>query len=227
MKQVVAALVLLCGSSVLLTASEPATGGIVHRFLTSTGPPLETYIARRTLAASTMGGRMQAKVQAWTRIDQDGIFRFEVISETGSSLIREHVLLEALETEQRTHNQRDTVNVELRSENYRFEEKPGGSGNLATIALLPRRQSPMLLNGIITVKREDGDIVRLQGNPSRLPSWWTRTVEIAQRYERINGVRVPVELSSRADVRVAGDSTFLMTYDYLTINGRAVSSKRP
>ena len=85
----------------------------------------------------------------------------------------------------------------------------------------------MLLNGVITVRRDDGDIVRLQGSPSQSPSWWTRKVDIAQRYERINGVRVPVELASRADVRVAGDSTFLMTYDYVTINGRSVRPPRP
>jgi hypothetical protein len=227
MRLVAAALVVLGGSGVLLNASAETSHGIVHRFLQSTGPPLETYVARRTLEASTMGGRMQAKVQAWTRVDEDGIFRFDVISESGSALIREHVLVEALETEQRTHNQRDTVNVELRPENYQFKERPGGAGHLASITLLPRRQSPMLLNGVITVKRENGDIVSLQGSPSKSPSWWTRKVEIAQRYERINGVRVPIELSSRADVRVAGDSTFLMTYDYVTINGRSARSPRP
>ena len=227
MKMVAAALAVLGSSGVLLNASAEMSTGVVHRFLQSTGAPLKTYVARRTLEATSMGGRMHAEVEAWTRVDADGIFRFDVISESGSALIREHVLLEALETEQRTHNQRENAKVELRPENYRFEEKPGASGNLATIALLPRRQSPMLLNGTITVKREDGDIVRLDGSPSKSPSWWTRKVEIAQRYERINGVRVPVELSSRADVRVAGDSTFLMTYDYLTINGRSVRSLRP
>jgi hypothetical protein len=36
------------------------------------------------------------------------------------------------------------------------------------------------------------------------------------------GVRVPIEMHSRADVRFVGDSTFSMTYEYVTINGQAV-----
>ena len=31
-----------------------------------------------------------------------------------------------------------------------------------------------------------------------------------------------MEMSSRADVRLAGDSSFLMTYEYTVINGRQV-----
>jgi len=33
---------------------------------------------------------------------------------------------------------------------------------------------------------------------------------------------VPVEMRSRADVRIVGESTFAMTYEYATINGRRV-----
>ena len=152
---------------------------------------------------------MEAEVQAWTRVDADGVFRFDVISQTGSTLIREHVLLKALETERRTHNERENARIELRPENYQFEAKPG-AGRLAIIGLRPRRQGPMLLDGVITVKREDGDIVRLDGSPSESPSWCApggnRTaLRPDQRRARAGGVVVAGRGASRRRFNVSDD----------------------
>ena len=59
-----------------------------------------------------------------------------------------------------------------------------------------------------------------------MPSWWTRQVDIVQRYDRVLGVQVPVEISSTANVRIAGTSTFQMLYQYESVNGRAVNGSR-
>jgi hypothetical protein len=40
-----------------------------------------------------------------------------------------------------------------------------------------------------------------------------------RRYERINGIRVPVSMQSTAHVVIVGRSTFSMVYDYASING--------
>ena len=202
-------------------ASRPGSAreSLIDRFLHSDQPPLTSYRARRKLEASTMGGRLAASLEAWTYVDSSGKFAFEVIREEGSGLIQEHVLLKALQTEQQSHNERGADNAQLSPANYDFEVR-ADTGETATIGLLPRRQSPMLLNGTVTVTRRDADILRIDGRLSQNPSWWTRRVDIVRRYTRINGVRVPVEMSSRADVRVAGDATFLMTYVYTMINGR-------
>lgn len=203
-----------------ITASSPDED-LLQRFLRSNEPPLTSYRARRTLTASSMGGRMAASVEAWTLLDSSGRFDFEVIRAEGSGLVRNRVLLAALETEQRSHNQRTNVNAELTPANYNFEVR-GVTGDTATIALQPRRRNAMLLIGSVVVRRDDGDMLRIDGSPSENPSWWTRRVDIVRRYSRIDGVRVPVEMSSRADVRLAGDSSFLMTYEYTVINGRPV-----
>ena len=94
---------------------------LVQRFLGSNEPPLTSYRAQRTLTASTMGGRMAASVEAWTWLDSSGRFDFEVIRAEGSGLVRNRVLPAALESEQRSHNQRPSVNAELTPANYNFE----------------------------------------------------------------------------------------------------------
>ena len=200
-------------------ASVSARDTLEH-FLHGARPTLTSYRAYRRLEASTLGGGMQASLDAWTYVDH-GRFGFDIVREEGSSVIRDQVLRKALQTEQQNVNDGETGQVELTTANYTFTVS-AASGDLVTMGLEARRRSPMLLNGTVTVTRADGDIVRIDGLLSQTPSWWTRRVEIARRYEAIGGVRVPVEMSSRADVRVVGDSNFRMTYRYASINGRAV-----
>jgi hypothetical protein len=77
----------------------------------------------------------------------------------------------------------------------------------------------MLVHGTALVTADSGDLRLVEGRLAKSPSFWTRSVRISRRYERIAGVRVPVSMRSTADVRIVGDSTFSMTYDYETING--------
>src|SRR5439155_193678 len=67
------------------------------------------------------------------------------------------------------------------------------------------------------------DLVRVEGDLSLRPSIWTRRVHIQRDYGRINGVHVPLSMSSTADVRLVGASTFSMTYSYVEINGSPVA----
>ena len=229
-----ALLVLLTGVCTIVLEAEPpsalvsvaarassAEEDLLNQFLQSDRPPLTSYRARRRLEASTLGGRMSASLEAWTYLSSNGTFGFDVIREDGSALIRDRVLWKALDTEQRSHNQRETSQIELTRANYDFRVG-AATGDVVTIGLLPRRPSQMLLEGTVTVRRTDGDVVRIDGSPSVSPSWWTRHVDIVRRYARVHGIRVPVEMSSRADVRVAGDSFFVMTYDYTMVNGRSI-----
>jgi len=69
--------------------------------------------------------------------------------------------------------------------------------------------------------------VRLEGQLSKNPSFWTRKVEIVRRCGRVGGAHVPLEIESVAQVLIAGRSTFRMTYEYETINGVRVGNPTP
>jgi hypothetical protein len=79
------------------------------------------------------------------------------------------------------------------------------------------------VDGAVFLTR-DTDLVRVEGTLARSPSWWTRSVRVVRRYARICGVRVPVEMWSDADVRLAGHSTFSMSYVYEQVEDREVST---
>ena len=98
---------------------------------------------------------------------------------------------------------------------------------LASLAITPRRKDVLLIDGWVFVKQDDGDLVRIEGRLSKVPSLWTRHVEIVRRYGRIDGVHVPMEIESVAQVLIAGRSTFRMTYEYESINGQRVGNPQP
>lgn len=164
---------------------------------------------------------MSASLDAWTTIDANGRFEYEVTNEDGSELIRRNVLVAALEAERRAHNEDDS-SAEVTHANYFFDVDDDRDGDLLRIHLRPRRKSSMLIDGTAFVTHDALDMVRMEGELSKRPSFWTRRVEITRMYARIAGVRVPVEVQSRADVRLIGASSFSMVYDYVTINGQPV-----
>ena len=200
-----------------------ASPEFVARFLASESPELTSYRARRTLTASTRGGRMTASLEAWTSTDANGRFQYEITNQKGSEIITRHVLIAALEAERRVHDMKDTSG-DLTPANYEFNVDDNQGSDLLRVRLQPRRPSPMLVDGAVFVTHDALDIVRIEGQLSKRPSFWTRRVDITRQYARIGGVRVPIEMHSRADVRIVGESTFSMTYDYVTINGQSVEN---
>lgn len=200
----------------------PVDAKFVERMLQSGRPELTSYVARRVLSAATWGGRMEARLEAWTYLDPDGTFRFDIIGREGSGLIRDHVLVAALKTEQRSRDPRQAAASALTPANYDFEIGGPGPEGLMAVRLLPRRKSPMLIEGSVMARQDSGDLVRVAGRLSELPSPWTTRVDVVRRYARIHGVRVPIEMASTAEVRIAGASSFSMTYHYTMINGQPV-----
>src|SRR5262245_18087578 len=213
-----------------LAASPPvrsaaAAGDTVARFLESGRPPLMAYRARRHLQASSRGGKMKGQLEAMTTLQPDGKFTFEVLRENGSNMIRQRVLRAALAEEQENYAEAKLGESAFTRENYEFiMDDAGRDGELVRIGLAPRRKSQVLISGDAFVRRDDADLVTIQGVLSKRPSFWTRQVQITRHYTRIDGVRVPIEVLMNADVRFVGDSTFSMTYEYTSINGRPIST---
>lgn len=195
---------------------------LLQRFFAPDEKPLVQYRALRRLTASTRGGRMSATIDAWTTLDPEHGFTFQVVSGEGSPLIRRKVLVAALEAEQKSQASSDRNQAALTAANYDFLDVNAEPQHLVKVDLRPKRKHVMLVDGSLFLEEESADLVRIEGELSKRPSMWTRRVKIRREYSRIDGVHVPVAMSSTADVLVVGASTFSMTYTYIEINGRPV-----
>jgi hypothetical protein len=185
--------------------------------------PLVQYRALRHLSASTRGGKISATLDAWTTLDRDGRFTFEIVSESGSPLIRRRVLRAALEAEQQSQTTEAREQAALTAANYEFLEMRRDAGHLMQIGIRPKRKHVMLVDGTLFLEEETADLVRIEGELPKRPSIWTRRVQVVREYKRIDGIHVPVAMTSTADVLVVGQSHFSMTYDYAEINSQQVS----
>jgi hypothetical protein len=215
----------LCGAT---QASEPANGSpiILQRFLALDDPTPSQYRALRHLEARNEKFEKSAWMDVWTEGDASG-FRYAVVAEDGSDYIRSKVFRATLDTERKMWASGEPDKAALTPANYEFEASVAKADGLTSLTMRPRRKDVLLVDGSIYLNPDDGELVRMEGRLSKSPSFWTRRVEIVRWYQRIAGFRMPTALESVANIRVAGVSTFRMSYEYETINGRRVGNPQP
>jgi hypothetical protein len=216
--------VLTMASAGWVTSSAQTRESPLGRYLARAVEPAVEYRALRHLEAANAHFHATAWMDASTEYDREHGFRYEVIAEGGNAYVRSHVLHAALEGERNMWVSQEPQKASITLDNYTFEDRITIAEGLAALGIKARRKDVLLIDGTIYVRAEDGELRRVEGRLSKTPSFWTRSVEITRRYERIAGVRVPVSIESTAHVLIAGRSTFTMTYRYESINGEKVSS---
>jgi hypothetical protein len=199
---------------------------IVQRFLALDDPTPTQFRALRHLEARNDKFEKSAWMDVWTEADESG-FRYTIVCEDGSDYIRSKVFRATLDMERQVWAAGGADEGALTAANYVFEERGAQPDGLASVTVKPRRKGVLLVDGSIFLNPDDGELVRMEGQLTKTPSFWTRKVGIVRWYQRIAGFRMPTQLESVANVRIAGESTFRMTYDYETINGQRVGNPQP
>jgi hypothetical protein len=199
----------------------------LQRFLARGESPTVAYRALRHLEANNAHFGAKGWMDVWTEFDEANGLRYEIVDQGGNGYIRKKVLLAALDGEQKMWLAREPQRASLTADNYTFAEAQPADEGLHSVGIKPRRKDVLLVDGAIFIEPDEGELRRIEGTLSKSPSFWTRRVEIVRRYDKIAGVRVPISIESVAHVLIAGRSTFVMTYQYETINGQHVGNPKP
>jgi hypothetical protein len=193
----------------------------IERFLAEKTAPLTSAVTFRHLEATARGGSLRGWIDACTVVEGNEM-RYSVVGQGGSGAVRKRALIAALEGEIKARRAGDTGRASLHPDNYEFTPADSMDG-LVRIALKPRRSEAMLIRGSMYLAPENADLTRVEGTLVKSPSIWTRRVRVDRRYARVAGIRVPVSMTSTAQVLVVGESTFSMGYSYVAINGEPVA----
>jgi len=204
--------------TLLATATDPADYSM-RQFLQQDDTQ-HPYRAIRRLEAENRGRR--GWLEAVTEYSVESGFSYQVSAEGGSSLVRSKVLRAVLEGEREVIAKGETARSSLALSNYAFQPNGVDDEGLANILLSPKRKERVLVFGTMFLQPDGGDLVRLQGQLAKNPSFWLRNVQIVRSYKRIEGVVVPVALESSAHVRILGPASLRMTYVYSEIDGHRV-----
>jgi hypothetical protein len=215
-------LVLGCLAAVPAERLSGASADAVQRFIDDIEKEPVPYQAIRRLEASSAKLDESAWMEAFTQYTREGGFSYRVLSEGGSERIRNRALKGVLDGERESTAQwRKSA---LTRENYDFNFDSRTAEGLIKVQLNPRRRDPRLLEGAAWISPQSGELVRLEGRLSKSPSFWVRWVNVTRRYMSVRGTMMPAAMESTADVRVAGMSTFSMTYEYAVVDGQTIST---
>ena len=151
---------------------------------------------------------------------------FTVQSATGSKLIINKVLKKLLKAEKEALDAEIQRRSALSDDNYRFtmigyESRLSSATYVFTVE--PRTNDKYLYRGRIWVDAGDYAVVRLEAEPAKNPSFWTKKAEIVQKYIKVNDFWLPAYNHSVTAIRLGGHAELTIDYkDYVIMGASRV-----
>ena len=230
--KVIFAVSLMCASlrgfAQSVDAASPSADQVIATMLARDGQ-------RESLSAGYTGSRKyvldnqklnkRAVMLASITCDPDGTKHFAVVSEEGWKSANNHVLRKMLESESETSRPLNRPKSRLTSDNYTFpkiqvadmEGRP-----TYVIEVAPKRQDKTLFRGRIWVDAEDYALVRVEGEPAKAPSFWTRRVQFVQQYKKYGAFWFPLSTTSVTEAMIFGTTNVSIHYfDYTPASNAA------
>jgi hypothetical protein len=194
---------------------------VLARFRARPDEPHRAFRAIRRLRAEGIG--KAAFMDVRVELDPDRGFRYEVEAEGGSRFLRERAFRGLLEEERRAYASRRAEGTALSEENYVLTPQGRGPDGLVLLRAVPRRREKGLLDGCLVVTADTADLVRAEGRLARPPGFWIPRVDVVRHYRRIRGHRVQVRLESTAHLRLFGDVSIVVDFEYEMVDGEELS----
>lgn len=153
---------------------------------------------------------------------------FTVLSQSGSKLLVNRVLMKLLSSEQEAQKEQNRKELEISPKNYDFElagTEHTPDGDFYVLEVSPKGRSKYLYRGKLWVDARDFAAARMQGEPARNPSLWVSHTQIEYRWAKIGGFWLPVHNQSVTEVRLGGKA--VLTIDYTDYKITSVTRSNP
>ncbi|HZR57277.1 MAG TPA: hypothetical protein VFA74_10420 [Terriglobales bacterium] len=207
------------------SASTLSADAIVQRLVTANARRAEAlrgYRSKRLYNVDYHGflGSHQAHLQVEASYTAPDKKDFTIISQSGSKLLINRVLLKLLESEKEAVQNRQ--NTELSPRNYEFgllgtDHEP--TGDVYILSVKPRVNTKFLYIGKIWVDAHDFAVVHMEGEPAKNPSIWVSHVKIEYRWAKFGGFWLPVHNESVTQVRMGGKAVLNIDYTDYQVTG--------
>ncbi|HEX3572503.1 MAG TPA: hypothetical protein VHU44_16910 [Acidobacteriaceae bacterium] len=161
-----------------------------------------------------------AEMTVMTTYRKDSGKSYTILSQTGSSIVRNLVLNAILDNEKLLNQPGTREGTWITSANYEMTLKPGGIQRLngrdcLVVALTPKRKAPYLIEGILWVDSKDGSIVQLDGTASKSSSVLTGPTQITRQYANISGFAQATHVRAVSNSFMLGQTVVKIDYqDY-------------
>jgi hypothetical protein len=175
-------------------------------------------------------GTRSAEMVVDVKYQSPGTKEFTIQSATGSRIIIDKVFKKLLQAEKDALAAEAQNRTALNSDNYAFtlvgyESTPFGS--MYVLIVEPRTKDKFLYRGRIWVNAEDFAVARLEAEPAKNPSFWTKSSEVEQVYMKVSDFWLPAHKHSSTAIRLGGRAELTIQYnDYQIIGADPVGNLR-
>ncbi len=175
-------------------------------------------------------GARNAEMVVDVKYRSPGPKQFTIQSQTGSRLLIDKVFRRLLRAQEQVLGTEAQKRTALNKDNYTFTS--GGyenalSGVEYVLHVSPITKDTFLYRGRIWVDTDDFAVVRLEAEPAKNPSFWTRDVRIEQTYEKVGDFWLPARVHSVTAVRLGGSAEMTIQYsNYVITSADPVGNAR-
>jgi hypothetical protein len=152
---------------------------------------------------------------------------FEILDSRGSgrgTSVVKHLL------ENEAELSKDVTTNEISRRNYEFalagEDLVNGR-NCYVLDLKARREERSLFNGKVFIDAQSYRILKLEGQPSRSPSWWLKNTYITLLFGDVDGLWLPVSTKGTSELRIFGRYTLASQKIGQRVGTDVASVRRP
>jgi hypothetical protein len=180
---------------------------------------LHGYTAMRRYEIENRSRHKHAEMLVRVTGHEDGSRTFETVSASGWGVVLKYVFPRLLEAEVESSRPEARDRSRVTPANYSFvmigieevHDRPA-----YVLAIEPKTKDKFLIRGTIWVDSEDYAIVRIEGQPAKTPSFWTRKVHFTHEYQKTGVFWFPVRDVSVNDVWIVGTTEMRIEYfDYV------------
>lgn len=144
---------------------------------------------------------------------------YQVISQSGSSLIRRLGLDPLLEREKEINLPSEVAHSWITSANYDLKLKPGtqflNGRECLEFAIMPKRKAPNLIVGSLWVDAKDYTIAKLEGIASKAPSVFAGETHMMRQYAYVDGFSMATHARAESTTFLYGKTVVSIDYtDY-------------
>ncbi len=186
---------------------------------------LASFRGRRRYSAANSFLRRRAYLEVQADFATPDGIRFQVLDRGGSRTIERRVFQPMLATEQANNQLPARNDVEICRRNYTFTfEQYDDKVRAFVFDAVPRTSNLYLFRGRIWVDDSDFAIRRIEGEPSKKPSFWVSRTHFVHIYEKFGDFWFPVQNRTEVELRLFGRAS--MGIDYYDYDWRPQTESR-
>jgi len=161
-----------------------------------------------------------AEMTVKTTYSKDTGKSYQILSETGSEILRKYVLDSLLENEKRISDPANREASWFTSANYEMKLQPGGVQRIdgrdcVAVSLKPKQKASNLIEGAMWVDSKDYSTVQIKGTATKSPSMLTGPAQMMRQYANVSGFAQATHARAVSNSMLFGQTVVVIDYsDY-------------